>query len=164
MKSWTKDLRGTDAPKQYRQGYVEFYKLKLKVDERVLIPRPETELLVDEVLAFVGSDPLKGRTLSATILDIGTGSGCIAISLAKNLPKARIFATDISSEALNVAKENAKLNKMTERIFFFKSDLLSAFRHPEQNEGSVANATSNKLRDPSSSTQDDKSRFLAVGE
>ena len=131
MKSWTKDLRGTDAPKQYRQGYVEFYKLKLKVDERFLIPRPETELLVDEVLAFVGSDPLKGRTLSATILDIGTGSGCIAISLAKNLPKVKIFATDISKEALELAKENAKLQHVSDRIVFVESDLLSVIANPE---------------------------------
>lgn len=120
MKSWTKDLRGADVPKQYRQGYVEFYKLKLKVDERVLIPRPETELLVDEAIKYCNLSPVP-----CTLLDIGTGSGCIAISLAKNLPKARIFATDISSEALGVAKANAKLNKVEKRIFFLKSDLLS---------------------------------------
>src|SRR3989344_8686401 len=121
--SWTKDLRGTDAPKQYRQGWVEFYKLKLKVDERVLIPRPETELLVDEVINFVNrQSDIDNRY---TIIDLGTGSGCIAISLAKNLPKARIFATDISDEALEVAKANAKLNKVEKRIFFLKSDLLN---------------------------------------
>ena len=112
-----------NLPKQYLKGYCEFYKLKFKVTPQVLIPRPETELLVDEVLDFI----LRAKredTLKTTILDIGTGSGNIAISIAKNLPKSRIFATDISEEALEVAKENAKLNKVENKIFFIKSDLL----------------------------------------
>lgn len=118
-------------PKQYLQGWVEFYKLKFKVTPDVLIPRPETELLVDEVLTFIGSGP-KGLTL--TILDIGTGAGNIAISLAKNLPKSRIFATDISEEILEVARENAKLNKVQDKIFFVKSDLLNTFLLLQKNE------------------------------
>lgn len=121
MGTWIQSSKHSQ-PKQYLQGFVEFYKLKFKVDGRVLIPRPETELLVDEVLAFVGSDP---RTL--TILDMGTGSGNIAISLAKNLPNARIFATDISEEALELAKENAKLQNVSDRIIFVVSDLLQSF-------------------------------------
>ena len=143
MGTWTKSSKNL-TPKQYLQGWVEFYKLKFKVDGRVLIPRPETELLVDEVIAFVGSDPRytkqsqnvkKGPTL--TILDIGTGAGNIAISLAKNLPKVKIFASDISEEALDLARENAKLNKVQDRIFFLQSDLLSAFRHPRPDRGSI---------------------------
>lgn len=110
-------------PKQYLQGWVEFYKLRFKVDERVLIPRPETELLVDEVIRFTKRN-LKG--MSPIILDIGTGSGNIAISLAKNLTKVKIFATDISKEALNLAKENAVLQHVSDRIIFVESDLLSA--------------------------------------
>lgn len=110
-----------NTPKQYLQGWVEFYKLKFKVSPSVLIPRPETELLVDEILY----SELLTQNPSPTILDIGTGSGCIAIALAKNLPKARILATDISEKALKVAKENAKEHRVENRIFFIKSDLLS---------------------------------------
>lgn len=114
-----------DIPPQYLKGWVEFYKLKFKVTPDVLIPRPETELLVDEVLK--GVEPLTQHTrgFSPVVLDIGTGSGCIAISVAKNSPKARIFATDISEPALDIARENAKKNRMQKRIFFIKSDLLS---------------------------------------
>lgn len=117
-------------PNQYLQGWVEFYKLKFKVDERVLIPRPESELLVDEVLNYCNLSPEP-----CTLLDVGTGSGNIAISLAKNLPKARIFATDISEEALELARENARFNRVERKIFFIKSDLLENLRgeqDPEQ--------------------------------
>ncbi len=109
-----------NMPKQYLQGWIEFYRLRFKVDGRVLIPRPETELLVDEIINYCKLSPVT----YPLILDIGTGSGNIAISLAKNLPKAKIFATDISEEALELAKENARLNKIQNRIFFIKSDLL----------------------------------------
>ena len=121
MGTWTKSLK--NSPKQYLQGWVEFYKLRFKVDERVLIPRPETELLVDIVIATVGKQ-------SSTILDLGTGSGNIAISIAKNLPKAHIFATDISKDALTLAKENAKLHGVEDRIFFMESDLLEKIASP----------------------------------
>lgn len=126
-----------NTPKQYIQGWIEFYKLKFKVSPDVLIPRPETELLVDEVLAFIGSDPVagmgnesprtkKGPTL--TVLDVGTGAGNIAIAIAKNAPNVRIFATDVSPAALEVAKENARLNKVEDRIFFILSNLLESIR------------------------------------
>ncbi len=114
-------IRGQiDTPPQYIQGWSEFYKLKFKVTPDVLIPRPETELLVD----YISVNSVKQ---SLTILDIGTGSGNIAISLAKNLPKAKIFATDISEKALDVARENARKHKVDKKIFFIKSDLLSVF-------------------------------------
>lgn len=113
-----------DKPKQYIQGYTEFYKLKFKVNEDVLIPRPETELLVDYVLDFcLHQEPTTNHQL--TILDIGTGSGNIAISLAKNLPQAKIIATDLSKEALVVAKENAQAHGVENHIIFIQSDLLS---------------------------------------
>lgn len=120
MVTWTKSSLNSQIPKQYLKGWLEFYKLKFKVDSRVLIPRPETELLVDEVLKFF--EP------NQTILDIGTGSGNIAISLAKNLKRTKIFAVDVSDDALDLAKENAKLNKVSDKIFFLQSDLLSSFR------------------------------------
>lgn len=112
-------------PKQYVQGYAEFYKLKFKLTPDVLIPRPETELLIDEVLYFL-------RTTNyglPTILDMGTGCGNIAISVAKNTKTAKIIATDISKSALKVAAQNAKLHGVKNRIKFIKSDLLSGINY-----------------------------------
>src|SRR3954467_12539593 len=94
----------SDKPIQYIKGWVEFYKLKFKVTPNVLIPRPETELLVDEVL----HSPITKSQVQVTILDIGTGSGCIAIAIAKNNPTARVIATDISEKALEIATLNAQ--------------------------------------------------------
>lgn len=114
-------------PKQYTQGWVEFYKLKFKITEDVLIPRPETELLVDEVIKFVNSLPQTAQN-SPTLLDLGTGSGNIAISLAKNLCcNVNIIASDISQKALTIAKQNAKLHGVDKKIQFIKSNLLSSF-------------------------------------
>lgn len=107
-------LQMSDEPIQYIRGFVEFYKLKFKVDPRVLIPRPETELIVDEVI----------KQKPFTLLDIGTGAGNIAISCAKNLPGLKVVATDISKEALEVAQINAKLNGVESQIDWLESDLL----------------------------------------
>ncbi len=104
-------------PKQYTQGWTEFYKLKFHLTPDVLIPRPETELLVDE------SIKLKPKT----VIDLGTGSGNITISIAKNLKDIKIFATDISEKALKVAEKNAKYHKVLNKIIFLKSDLLETF-------------------------------------
>ena len=112
--------RLSNKPEQYIQGWVEFYKLKFKVTEDVLIPRPETELLVDAVLDFIKNNS------SATILDIGTGAGNISISVAKNAPNVKIIATDISQKALEVAKQNARLHGVEDKIEFVVSDLLNA--------------------------------------
>lgn len=115
-----------NIPIQYQRGWVEFYKLKFKVTPDVLIPRPETELLVDEVLAFLKLHP----SLHPTVLDIGTGSGNIAISIAKNLAfhlrggHTKIIATDISTKALKVAKRNVKLHGVEPQIKFIQSNLL----------------------------------------
>lgn len=106
----------SSKPYQYTKGWVEFYKLKFKVTPDVLIPRPETELLVDEVLKLVRD--------SFTVLDLGTGAGNIAISIAKNAPQVRIIASDVSEKALKIAKQNAKLHNVEERIKFIKSNLL----------------------------------------
>jgi release factor glutamine methyltransferase len=111
-----------DPPPQYQKGWTEFYKLKFKLTRDVLIPRPETELLVDEVL----------KLGPKTVVDVGTGSGNIAISIAKNIKDAKILALDISQKALEVAKENAKLNKVEKQIFFLESDLIEGLQKAPQ--------------------------------
>jgi len=101
-------------PAQYLIGHADFLGMKLKVDERVLIPRPETEELVQLILADNPKENLK-------ILDIGTGSGAIALALAKNRPNWLVTAVDISQEALDLALENAKNQNLN--IFFKKSSV-----------------------------------------
>jgi len=105
------------TPIQYILGETEFYDLKFKVNPSVLIPRPETEELVEWILKDLPHNPLKVK-----LLDIGTGSGCIAISLKKNLPNMNVSAMDISEEALKTAKENAELNQV--EIQFIQADIL----------------------------------------
>ena len=100
-------------PAQYIIGQADFYGMQLKVDERVLIPRPETEELVELILAENSEENLK-------VLDIGTGSGAIALALAKNRAAWSVTAADISQEALDLASKNAKNQKLN--IFFKKSD------------------------------------------
>ena len=96
-------------PIQYIIGTTHFYGLEFIVDENVLIPRPETEELVDWIVKL-NSKLSKKKNLK--ILDIGTGSGCIAVSLAKNIPNSEVFAIDVSEKALAIAKKNAILNKV----------------------------------------------------
>lgn len=103
-------------PIQYILGQSDFYGMSFKVSPNVLIPRPETEELVDWIIKD------QSKKTSLTILDIGTGSGCIAVSLAKNLPKSRVYAIDVSEQALEIAKENAKNNKV--EVTFIKEDIL----------------------------------------
>ena len=110
----------TEKPIQYIIGSTKFYGLPFTVNENVLIPRPETEELVN----WIVKDAQKTNLQPTTILDIGTGSGCIAISLAKNLPSVEIYALEISEKALQVAKQNAKQNEVT--IHFIKADILSS--------------------------------------
>jgi release factor glutamine methyltransferase len=106
-------------PIQYITGWQEFYGLNLRVKPAVLIPRPETEHLVEAVLQRLPSDkPLR-------IADIGTGSGAIAIALAAHLPQAEITATDISAVALEVAEANAREHNLSSRIRFIEADLLA---------------------------------------
>ena len=103
----------THEPIQYVLGKTTFMDLEFKVNSSVLIPRPETEELVSLML----KEDLDGKE----ILDIGTGSGCIAISLAKNLPNAKVSALDVSEDALEIAKENAKMNNVN--IEFIHADI-----------------------------------------
>lgn len=106
-------------PIQYIIGETEFYGLLFKVNPAVLIPRPETE----ELVQWIMDDASKNEKRDLTILDIGTGTGCIAISLARNLPDARVSAVDISEGALATAQENAKLNGV--EITFLQKDILN---------------------------------------
>ncbi|NJY62203.1 peptide chain release factor N(5)-glutamine methyltransferase [Salinimicrobium sp. CDJ15-81-2] len=118
-------------PIQYITGSTEFFGLNFKVDKNVLIPRPETEELVQWVLEESDS------SVALRVLDIGTGSGCIAISLAKNLPQAKISAIDISEEALNVARENAELNQVS--VEFLQKDILNTDPLPQQYDLIISN-------------------------
>ncbi len=104
-------------PIQYILGNAHFYKLNFIVTDQVLIPRPETEELVNVIL-----HDLKEKN-TGSILDIGTGSGCIAVALKKNKPAATVYAMDISETALELAKQNAKLNQTD--IVFFQQDILN---------------------------------------
>ncbi len=109
-------------PAAYILGRHEFYGVELYVDSRVLIPRPETELLVETALAFVERRFGKGQPCS--IVDAGTGSGAIAIALALHLPQARIYATDVSSGAIDVARVNCTRHGVNGRVDLLLGDLL----------------------------------------
>lgn len=112
---------GGGKPIAYLIGYREFFSLRFAVTPDVLIPRPETEVLVERVISLL--KPLERSTLS--LLDIGTGSGCIAIALARNLSELRIAASDVSEAALAVAKKNAADLGVADRIEFRAGDLLA---------------------------------------
>lgn len=109
--------RGKFEPLQYIIGRVEFYGMQFKVTRDVLIPRSETEILVEEVINFA-----KDKS-GLKILDIGTGSGNIPIALAKNLTNAEITSVDVSTKAIEVAKENALLNSVETKVEFILSDI-----------------------------------------
>lgn len=107
-----------EKPIQYIVGETEFYGLPFHVNNNVLIPRPETEELVDWVISEFGV-----RNSEFKILDVGTGSGCIAVSLAKHLPEAKVYGLDVSCEALKMAKHNAELNEVS--VTFLNIDILN---------------------------------------
>ncbi|MFH6946709.1 peptide chain release factor N(5)-glutamine methyltransferase [Flavobacterium sp. FlaQc-52] len=108
-----------EVPIQYLLGKTNFYGLDFEVNENVLIPRPETEELVEWI---VKENAKTDKTKTLKILDIGTGSGCIAVSLAKNLPNAKVYAIDVSKKALETAKRNAINNKV--EVTFLLNDVL----------------------------------------
>jgi release factor glutamine methyltransferase len=125
--------RALGVPLQYITGMQEFMSLPFKVREGVLVPRQETELLVETVISCLGgkvelkatpNDNANGSIVSGlSILDIGTGSGCIAVSLAYYLPQAVLTAVDKMADALEIARENADMNGVAGRISFIQSDL-----------------------------------------
>jgi release factor glutamine methyltransferase len=116
--------RASGVPTQYLTGKQEFWGLEFEVTPAVLIPRPETEHIIEVALDRLGpgrrSEPLR-------VADVGTGSGCIAVALASELPTAQIFATDISAGALEVAQRNAAHHGFSARIHFAETNLLDAF-------------------------------------
>jgi len=106
--------RAAGEPLQYILGTTEFCGLEFLTDRRVLIPRPETELLIEAVL----------QCRPRVIVDVGTGSGCVAVALAKKLPDAEVYALDASADALDVARANIKRHDLEKKIRLFQSDLL----------------------------------------
>lgn len=117
------DRRASGVPVQHLTGHQEFYGLDFIVNAGVLIPRPETEFLVGRIIDLVKAT----NPASPLIVDIGTGSGCIAVSLAVNLPVAKFIATDASEAALATAKTNAERHRVLDRIEFMEGDLLAPF-------------------------------------
>ena len=115
--------RGQGEPLQHLLGTVEFAGQIFVCDKRALVPRPETEQLVEKIA------DCRLRNAACRILDVGTGSGVIALSLAAKFPDARITATDVSEEALSLARENAARLGLTDRVEFFRSDLLPDVDH-----------------------------------
>jgi release factor glutamine methyltransferase len=124
--------RGQREPVQYILGETEFAGLRLKTDPRALIPRPETELLVELVCARLPNPPQR-------ILDLGTGTGAIALALAKNYPEASVTALDISAEALALAGENAKICGLEGRVCWLESSWFQALPPEAQFDLIVAN-------------------------
>jgi release factor glutamine methyltransferase len=136
--------RAAGLPAQYITGHQEFWGMDLIVSPAVLIPRPETEHVVEAVLELASGvrsehsqdqSPMPRTGVSAPhdlrIVDVGTGSGAIALALAKEIPSAEIHATDISLEALEVARANAARHELTSRIKFHRADLLNGLPHGE---------------------------------
>ncbi len=126
--------RGQHEPVPYIVGHREFYGLDLVVDRRVLIPRPETELLVQHALE---SASLQAEEHALILADVGTGSGCVAVSLAVNLPGASVYATDVSADALEVAALNAARHNVGNRVHVYLGNLLEPL--PERVHIIVAN-------------------------
>ena len=122
-------LRG--EPSAYITGHREFYGIDFFIDHRVLIPRPESELMVEKAINLAQTGTI------ATIADVGTGCGAIAISLALNLPGARIYATDISAAALEVARLNCRQHGVTDRVHLEQGDMLEPL--PESVDLIIAN-------------------------
>jgi release factor glutamine methyltransferase len=120
------------VPAQYITGHQEFWGMDLIVSPAVLIPRPETEHVIETVLEIQTSDQtyaeVRGRKSKVRIVDVGTGSGCIALALAKELAHAEIHATDISLDALEIARANAARHQLDRRIHFRQADLLEGLR------------------------------------
>lgn len=113
--------RAAGEPLQHITGHQEFYGLDFIVTPDVLIPRPETEFLVERVITLARRSNARNQLL---IVDIGTGTGCIAVTVATHIPQARLIATDVSSAALAVARKNARRHNVDSRIEFIEGDML----------------------------------------
>lgn len=122
--------RAKGVPLQYLLGEWDFMDFTLKVDKRVFIPRPETEFLVQFVLRVM-EEKRNGR-MHPFVCDVGTGSGCIALALARKVVPARILAVDISPLALQCARENAELLGMKNKVQFLQGDLLEPLKHSRE--------------------------------
>jgi release factor glutamine methyltransferase len=120
--------RVSGEPLQYILGHQEFWSIDLNVDPRVLIPRPETELLVEQALSALSKIPSEK---ACSVLELGTGSGAVSIALAREAGIVSLVATDISREALLLARRNAEKAGVSERIVFVQGDLFSPFRFLE---------------------------------
>jgi len=118
--------RASGYPSQYITGHQEFWGLDLIVTPAVLIPRPETEHIVEVVTEIARSADYKGEMGRPKLIDVGTGSGAIALALGKELPKAEVMAVDVSSEALEVARANAVRLQLDARIRFQQSNVLES--------------------------------------
>ena len=130
------DRRRNHEPLQYIVGECEFYGLRFKVDRRVLIPRPETEILVEKILEMMAREAsFVKREAQLRILDLGTGSGNIAVTLAKFLAGAAVMAVDISRDALDLAGENARRHQVADRIRFVQADMLGFLMSSDASEG-----------------------------
>jgi release factor glutamine methyltransferase len=129
------EKRASGVPTQRLTGHQEFWGLDFEVTPDVLIPRPETEHVIEVALDRLGisadADPAR-PTADLRIADVGTGSGCIAVALAREFPNARVIATDISSAALEVARRNAARHDVVTRIDFIECNLLDTFSHASQ--------------------------------
>lgn len=117
---------GNHEPIAYLTGIAHFFNLELAVDKRVLIPRPDTETLVENVLQFVRHAT---GFEAPRVLDLCTGSGCIALAIARQLKAANVLATDISPDALDVARANAEKLKLADRVVFVQGDLFEAMKN-----------------------------------
>jgi len=116
------ERRKAHEPLEYILGEIDFYGCKLLINSDVLIPRQETEILVDLIVKKLENEDLENKIL----FDICTGSGCIGIALKKRFPKLKVYLSDISKKALDVAKKNAKKNQVN--VFFIEGDLFSPFK------------------------------------
>ena len=133
-RDWVK-RHSQGEPVAYLVGHKEFYSLKFEVNSAVLIPRPETEHLVSETIDLVKQQKLA----EPLIADVGTGSGCIAVTLAKQIESANITAIDISPTALEVARQNAETHDVSNRIHFMESDLFESLAGEQQFDLVVSN-------------------------
>ncbi len=145
--------RAAGEPVQYLTGKQEFWGLDFEVTPAVLIPRPETEHVMEVALARLGERGIKIHMDTGApremlrVADVGTGSGCVAVALAWELPHAEVFATDISAPALEIARRNAARHGVAQRIHFLQCDLLTGFENIDPSSGRARHAVPASAQD-----------------